>query len=374
MYLNQLHEVFCWDEESPVLTRLRGQYDVLLDARFESVAAQVAAGGRDGTAMAAFARDRLAVLPDAARHRLLATPECSYRLLWGGDEGPDEALSFVTALAVDLASDEPAEGLLNPARFAHDPIVRDGSGGAIAVWPFAPDLPLDVASPYARTVDVDGTAIRLAEPAAPYTPEELDLALARTTAAALAVRDAVPAAWSMVTPFTTMLHVLPDRVAPDQFSSGSSGQFVGRSVIANAHLAKVRTEHVAEALVHEAIHGVLYMDEQHDPWVLDPELYAGPMRIASPWTGNPLPLRPYLQACFVWYGLLSFWSASLSTSVFERDAVRDRLHVAASGFLRGDLLARVAPVADRLAPELLEGVGALQQTVLTWFPVEEVAS
>jgi hypothetical protein len=88
------------------------------------------------------------------------------------------------------------------------------------------------------------------------------------------------------------------------------------------------------------------------------------MRIASPWTRNPLPLRPFLQACFVWYGLLTFWSSALGRSGFDRAAVRDRLDLAASGFFRGDLLDRVRMVDDRLAPELLDAVTSLQEMVV----------
>jgi hypothetical protein len=43
--------------------------------------------------------------------------------------------------------------------------------------------------------------------------------------------------------------------------------------------------------------------------------------------------------------------------------VRARLNEAAAGFLRGRLLDRVGPAIDRLAPELLQSVDALQGSV-----------
>jgi len=274
-----------------------------------------------------------------------------------------EAVGYIGALAEDLRTPAVGDSMVNPVKYARRREVHAPDGSVVGDWQWAPQLPMDAGSPYAATVDVAGTSIRIPQPQAPYATEELAASLAKTSRAARGIQTAAPWAWDMVQDFTTMLLLLPDREAPTQFSSGSSGQFVGRSVVANAHLSKVRVEHVAEALVHEAIHGVLYMDEQHDPWVLDAALYAGPMRIASPWTGNPLPLRPYLQACFVWYGLLSFWAQALPSGAFDRVVVRERLHVALSGFLRGDLLERVAYAAPSLSREVRNGVSALQASV-----------
>lgn len=360
MYLNQLHRIFAWSGESPELATLRGRYDALLEQRLALLLDRVA----DEGGLAEVVADHLRALGSEDRRALLSTPEVSYRILWGGDTTPADAVAFLGALAEDLRRPEEGESMTNPVRYARRPEVRAPDGSVAGLWPWAAELPIDAGSPYARTVDVAGTSIRIPVPQEPYTAAELTPALAKLVDAATGVQRAAPAAWSMARSFTTMLLLLPDRDAPTQFSSGSSGQFVGRSVIANAHLAKVQPGHVAEALVHEAIHGVLYMDEQHDPWVLDSGLYAGPMRIASPWTGNPLPLRPYLQACFVWYGLLSFWARALTAGEFDRGVVRERIEVAASGFLRGDLLERVEPVASRLAPELLDAVAALQGSVL----------
>ena len=73
---------------------------------------------------------------------------------------------------------------------------------------------------------------------------------------------------------------------------------------------------IAEALVHEAIHSLLYMQERCHPWV-PAELYAPVPRVVSPWRGRNLALRPFLQACFVWYGILQFWGKATTTGTLR---------------------------------------------------------
>ena len=366
MYLEELPGVLAWAEESPVLTTLHAKYIVLLDRRLDELCRRVAAADPQ---LAEVTRSAVVTLGEDGAARVLCHPEVSYRLLWPTHHDDADAALFVASVASGVADPVGRDPLSNPVLVGYSGSVLGTAGEELAPWSLAASLPLDCSSPFALTADVAGTSIRLDRPAPPLDVDQLLVSVSRTAEAARAIEVTVPAAWSMVARFTKSLMLLPDAEARTQFSSGSSGQFVGRSVLANPHLDKVRVEHIAEAIVHEAIHSVLYMDEQHDPWVLDPELYAGPMRIDSPWTGNPLPLRPYLQACFVWYGLLGFWSAALGKEPFDRDVVRERLHVATSGFLRGDLTGRLGDVSSHLSPEVTGAVSELQQMVVSWFPV-----
>ena len=120
---------------------------------------------------------------------------------------------------------------------------------------------------------------------------------------------------------------------------------------------------IADAIVHEAIHALLYMQEQKKPWVHDPDLYGPAVRTLSPWSGNPLPLRPFMQAAFVWYGLLQFWTRALARGAFSPACARQRMAQAASGFLGPSLLEQVAPYRAGVADDVLLTIDRMQQQV-----------
>ena len=362
MYLRDLPAIFAWEEPSETLTVLHARYVALLATRLGALMGRVTARGTGPEA--ADVGTLVDMAPAETLTAVLSAPEVSFRLLWPAHHDDTDALGFIGETLRGVVDRPPASRLSHPLLVATDPDVLGLDGSVVARWPLARELPLDVASPFALSADVVGTLIRLPEPGPCLSATDVRATVLKLGGAVAKIADGVPPAWDVVRDFTKVVMLLPDRNAPSQFSSGSSGQFVGRTVLSNPHLPAVTQVHLAEALVHEAIHSVLYMDEQHDPWVLDPALYAGPMRIASPWTRNPLPLRPFLQACFVWYGLVTFWSSALGRCRFDRTAVRDRLDLAASGFFRDDLLDRVRAVEDRLSPELLEAVTSLQETVV----------
>lgn len=91
-------------------------------------------------------------------------------------------------------------------------------------------------------------------------------------------------------------------------SSSTNGGFIGRVLIGNAELFE--PELLAEAMVHEAIHGVLFMLDELNSWMPGTrEDNAQNHHIRSPWSGNLLTPRNIFQACFVWYGLYKWFDA-----------------------------------------------------------------
>ena len=114
---------------------------------------------------------------------------------------------------------------------------------------------------------------------------------------------------------------------------------------------------LADALVHEAIHAILYSIECSNPLVS-----AAPagLLIRSPWSGNSLSIRTYLHACFVWYGLAKFWHAALPAEVFPAERVKQLLAKALSGFRRTNPIDAVLPYAHLVSRTSLETAGSLQ--------------
>jgi hypothetical protein len=146
-------------------------------------------------------------------------------------------------------------------------------------------------------------------------------------------------------------------------ASGSNGRFVGRSFIANPHSTDATIDCLAEGVVHEAIHALIYCECLRRPWT-DGEAAIEVPRVESPWTGRPLPVRPFLEAACVWFGLVHLWTLALSHERFEREAAHTRLMRSLRGFCRGSLVDRVRPWWSEIRPDVLTAVDSLQSRIL----------
>jgi HEXXH motif-containing protein len=136
-----------------------------------------------------------------------------------------------------------------------------------------------------------------------------------------------------------------DDANPNFFTSASVNTHIGRIALINPHLDRISPEALATALVHEAIHSLLYRMEQDHPLLptLDPS--DKDTLVTSPWTNAPLHLHTYLHACCVWYGLVHFWQRSPSRG----EAL---LAFAQAGFATG----RVATTLEEHRPLLADGL------------------
>ena len=307
---------------------------------------------------------------DHLRQVLLA-PESASRLLWGHPGACDERdvwSYLVDVLEVEAALATPMAGrtanLSTPRRrwsALGDFCVNDS--GAAVIWqrPLA-GLAIDSESPFAvcfNCSSVRNGSMRLEHFA---DGPGKDLALERIRTAMLAIEAADPQVAGFVRRFTLIAHVVVDS-GTDKFSSGSSGEYTGRSILCNAHLPGVSIEVLAEALVHEAIHSFLYMQEACHAWVSDEEQCSDEAVVRSPWSGAMLPLRNFLQACFVWFGLAHFWMRAPQGRPFERNRLEARLETARQGFLAGRLLNRISEFLPSIAPRVLDLVDAMQENI-----------
>ena len=178
------------------------------------------------------------------------------------------------------------------------------------VWP---DMPFDTSSPLARypisardeVLEVVGAVARLSGARA---PRALDFINAH------------------------MKEVLVCRSsAIDGASSASNREHVGSCVLTNMHAPADRVLVCAEALVHESIHQYLYKTEVESGNFCD----LGEERTyRSPWSGNRIPLHSLIHACFVWYGLLTFWCQLAQSADVEEEAflVREKASQVMFGF------------------------------------------
>jgi hypothetical protein len=313
--------------------------------------------------------DRLGALlheaSDEAFMRVLTAPETSFRLLWHGDVSDIARAEFLLrALEVEAAREGHSISFQKDRWTALGDMGFAPGGEVLGNWGPKVSIPLDLGSPLAEAtatgeMELDGERLDFQ----PFSKDEIALVLERIEAAEQGIWSTSPHITAFTATFTRVLICVKDAVAPSSFASGSTGQYVGRSFLANPQLTNLDEVAVADGIVHEAIHGLLFMQERRRAWVSD-SLYMSPARILSPWTGTSLRLRPYLQACFVWYGLLHFWCMALTSDSFRADRARARIATAVQGFLDGPLIERIESFGEGISPELPSAIEAMQNHVV----------
>lgn len=309
---------------------------------------------------------RLSQAPKYTIARVLLSPSVSERLLWGVEPaaGIARLLEIGQFLESCLGVEEHVQGshtgsLLPMWGALGDCVLRDA--GEVFRWdPVGGRLPIDLESP-------DVIAVGSGPPpevlgSTPLAREEQRAALEALTEAHRLVRSG-----------SASLRVLIDNCAKvvvmrkkqsNWFSSFSSCRFVGRITLVNPQI--VDESMIAEALVHEAIHAYLYMQEPTPFWGLNPGVCDEEGVVCSPWTGRSLSLTSYLHACFVWYGLFFFWGQVMCSSLWPTDEVRRGIARASCGFMKGALLDYLGPERIGLVQQDVQAaVAELQHNVLT---------
>jgi hypothetical protein len=361
MLIHTMPEVLTWYRVNEVLeTVYRAYLNLLCDTLSDFI-------GSLGTSSPAARQlhKRFHEASDQALIRVLMAPETSYRLLWPSAYSQLEKSRFLfdAFLAEDLKegsltnTDKEIWTVLGDMAFYPD--------GKIFRTPQVEGLAaLDFCSPHTKTVEL-GPKNKIGEYREPFTADEMEgvLSLLENTRKCLEQIDSD--LLEFCKQFNIVLIFQKDPVDPSHFSSGSTGQYVGRSFFTNPHLPMANIVSCSEGIVHEAIHGLLYMQERLKPWVYRPELLDSNPLIKSPWTGTILPVRQYMQACFVWYGLLNFWCLALKAQTFPPDQIRTRILTALGGFTRGSLVNRLDPYKDGISEDLLEAIQAMQAAILS---------
>jgi hypothetical protein len=124
--------------------------------------------------------------------------------------------------------------------------------------------------------------------------------------------------------------------------SFSTRSTIGQMGLVNVHTEPWVTERISNAIIHESIHSLIYKLQLKliNNLYTDDEA-AERVTAVSPWSGRTLFLHSVVHACFVWFGLWSFWSLS----PIQDDATRALKEKAARGFLSGPLQAGLSSEA-----------------------------
>ena len=292
----------------------------------------------------------LQTLLDLGLQRVLTAPETSYRLLW--QPHSEDSFEFLReCLSTELIIESGVSDVSMRWSALGDVYLGDQ-----VYEHLVPGLsPIDFGSPYALFANYQEGPARLADVHRHLKKKARRSVLEKLGGASTILANSAPFVPQFCRTFLKVIVCIPDKHDPDLYCSGTSAQFVGRAIFTNPHLSSVSAEAIAEAIVHEATHGMLYMQERTMPWV--PPEYYGPedKTYVSPWTGTPLPLRPYLQAYFVWFGILNFWLRVHESPEWQRGRVRNRIRTALGGFLRSNIAQdkRLSIVDEGLVEELI---------------------
>ncbi len=177
----------------------------------------------------------------------------------------------------------------------------------------------------------------------PVSVEDASVILGKLHGAERLIKDINRNASAFSTQQTEVLAFRYEDEYPNGFSSGSFQTLPGFSLICNCHLPSVSERALADAIVHEAIHGIIYRFEAFGERLLKGD-QAGRLQVSSPWTGARLSVESFAQACLVWFGLHHFWK---NASGGEPQGFDKR---ATKGFISSDYATCCRSSAEYLAP------------------------
>lgn len=215
----------------------------------------------------------------------------------------------------------------------------DPAGGEPLAAPRLRGIVLDGASPYFAVLPLVPPARRA------FIRQLGDVEQARAKLAlALAMIDhAAPSAAEMIASAFHVIYVYADERSG--LSSGSPRHFPGMASFGNADASAVSVVQIADALLHEATHSVLYIAEEEAPFFRTATVEEP--RVTSPWTGASLAMHSFVHACCVWYVLAIFWARVLESEDAPSEAP-GLFRRSARGFLGRDFDEALAVVAGGL--------------------------
>jgi hypothetical protein len=303
--MQELAHILTWKETSSTPALWRTQYEDLLESRIESVAA---AKEEDLCIL-----ESLAMLPRDRRRRFLRAPQIASRLLAhrppdSFDSGPVARSLLAELAAAGIVSElpDPVWTVLGDRRL--DPAAPT-SWGKTGACILGTHIVVDGAGPTDFSHGATGPLV--------LPTEEHRVAIERKLSEA--ARAIAASSASTFGFWTDCVDVIAIRTTVDPLAPLSSNSLLRNArltLILNGHLGRSESAPMAEAIVHEAIHSLLFMfEEVHAPFV-PRNSEAEFLTVRSPWSGKDLFLSAYVHACVVWYGLYWFWTAAAEAAAW----------------------------------------------------------
>jgi hypothetical protein len=166
---------------------------------------------------------------------------------------------------------------------------------------------------------------------------------------------------------SSMLDVIAIRktAAPeDDFSSSSFGRHARMMLIGLRNPESGDLAQLANSLVHESIHTLLFMFEETSGEFVDHAKPGNSATIRSPWSGRELDLDSCVHACVVWYGLFWFWNRPMASALVSRRRQQEMAELAQKGFLAQPVSRGLSEFAGYLSAPMLELLHAMEARML----------
>ena len=349
--LKSLPQVFSWTDSRTTVAQLgilgRSAALARLRSCFEFI-------GRYDSRLAALMLDSFEALPTARQRALMTAPETIYRLWRLRKEPATSVARLCTFLNAETIRNETQPDAEKECWTALGDFYHRGGGRTEPV--LAPSLangiPIDFYSP--NVTSAKETTVH--HDYLDFTEAERLLVQGRLQDAIDRIKQVSDAAAQMVALYVKV--IIPFKVRLG-YGSTSERSFPGRVLLQGTENVGIAT--IAAALVHEAIHQLLYTLEIEGVFVVrEPgEL------ITSLWSGRGLELHSFIHACFVWYGLAHFWSFAQGRDVFDEDVVQRELARCRSGFSGRNPIDTLGPAAGRIRYDVMSVARTLQSNLGT---------
>ena len=309
--------------------------------------------------------DALEKLPDWASVRFTIAPATRQRLALLRKAPATHVASLCQTLKAELrlsGEEVPGEGcwtalgdffLTGEAGVFVDPCVSNWSPDANLRAPrLMQIIPLDAVSPNLRDISSPTSSFEL------HTPEEFAAAARKLQTVMEFVGSVVGSAGRVI---QRCVKVVAVGKTNGVIGSSSHYTFPGQVLLRTS--VRSTEAMMASALVHETIHQVLYVLESCERFV-DERALGGRMSVASPWTERQLAVHSYIHACFVWYGLATFWRRALASGLLPAEAMEAQFSEALKGFRAGNPVDRLLPYREAICPEAMQAVASLRDELL----------
>lgn len=312
-------------------------------------------------------------LPMSSQQRLLLAPRFYTLLRSNSEPGAGEIDSFRQFLDLErylcnqdgdrprgswtalydfyLAPEEPAEDeapACNSSLSFRGATFRASMLGSIVVDAFSPFTEIDFPVPLGEVTN--------------HTPEELEFITWRLEKSLEQISRISRTARSAVDALVQVISLIRAPQSVKGTQSFSNKPVIGRMGLANADSNRWSISKIADAIVHESIHALIYKIELTNSLYLDDSVESEGFTVVSPWSGRELPLHSFVHACFVWFGLWNFWGLA-SPEEYKAAELRSR---AARGFLTGHPLSCIPDAARvRIRPEVRHAIDRMFKQVTT---------
>lgn len=235
----------------------------------------------------------------------------------------------------------------------------------------AEQIPLDFNSVYARrNMPVESFRPIQYGKAHPFTKQEKDNTELKIKNAYDKILKSAPKAAQFILNYAKTIVLRKDLQNIETFQSSSCNGYIGQIVLLNPQLPHVDEEIIAESLVHESIHSLMWRAEVLSHIIKNPLLKM--TTVKSPWSGYELHYYTILQAAFVWFGIANFWKDNLNLNFFDPTKSRYYFNRAIKGFIDKRFMKEIKKHSYNLSDGMFESFENLSNEALKLNEIKEM--